>query len=121
MALGALTRFLPILQLRAVRLWSGPSDVAPPAFDRNDRCQSGLFRTDLRLEADKPIARTKRQLSLGGTFSVQFRRIDVGYADLLAFKPDCVTIMDAVVVGTGSAHSESGSEQKHSHALLYVF
>ncbi len=46
------------------------------------------------------IACTKRQLSLKGTLSVQFRRIDVGNADLLCLNPNCVAIMDAVFAGT---------------------
>lgn len=62
---------------------------------------------------DKPVTRTKRQFSLRGTFPVQFRSIDVGDADFLAFQPDCVAIVDAVVAGTGSTNSESGSNQEH--------
>ena len=69
---------------------------------------------------DKPVARTKRQLSLGGTFCVQFRRIDIGDADFLAFKLDWVAIMDAMIARPGSTQSESGSKQKHSRNFVCV-
>jgi hypothetical protein len=65
----------------------------------------------------KPTARTKRQFSLRGALPVQFRRINVGDADFLAIKPDCVAVMDAVVAGTGRTHSKSGSDQEHVTGL----
>tara|TARA_B100001179_G_scaffold2673_1_gene1862 strand:- start:6460 stop:6723 length:264 start_codon:yes stop_codon:yes gene_type:complete len=79
--------------------------------------RAAYFKRTSVQKFDKPVARTKRQLSLRGTLSVQFRRIDVGDADFLAIKPDCVAVMNAVVPGTGRTHSKSGSNQEHVTGL----
>ena len=55
------------------------------------------------------------------TFYRRPRPLDVGYADLLAIKPDCVAVMDAVVAGIGRTHSESGSNQEHVTGLTAHF
>ena len=60
---------------------------------------------------DQPTACAQRQISLRGAPSVQFRRIDVGDADILAFDLNRVAIMDAVVARTGCTNGE-GSKQK---------
>jgi hypothetical protein len=57
----------------------------------------------------QPTACTQRQISLRGTLSVQLRRIDVGDADFLAFDPNRVAIVDAVVARTGCANGEGGN------------
>ena len=67
---------------------------------------------------NQPTKCAKRQVSLRGTLSVQFRCIDVGDADFLALDPNGVDIVSGVVAGTGRTNGEgSGSKDQHFNGI----
>ena len=65
----------------------------------------------------QPVPRPERELSLILARAVQLRRVDVGDADLLAFPPHGVAVMDTMVTRSGGTDGERSSEQKHGVTL----
>ncbi len=65
-------------------------------------------------EDDQPVTRLNCQRALIFAFSVELWRINVGDADLFAFEPDSVAIVDTVITGSRGTNGKSCSNQKHA-------
>ena len=78
-----------------------------------------LERTGVE-QNDQSVARSYGQSALIIAFAVQFRRIDVLQANLLAFQPNGIAIMDAMIAGAGRANGKGEGKQQHRLGVAHT-